>query len=183
MQYILNKYEQLCNTTSDINEHLPTLKKYAEQSNFVVEMGVRGICSTWALLAGNPKKMISYDIAPPSKWGGSIEEVYNAVKETDIDFEFILQDVLTVKLENVDLLFIDTWHVYQQLIKELNLHCNGVNNYIILHDTTSFEFVGETHGHHGLWYAVEEFLANHREWELYERFINNNGLTVLRRIK
>ena len=29
--------------------------------------------------------------------------------------------------------------------------------------------------------AVEEFLAEHTEWELRERFRNNNGLTVLAR--
>jgi hypothetical protein len=31
----------------------------------------------------------------------------------------------------------------------------------------------------GLWPAVAEFLENHPEWSLRERFVNNNGLTVL----
>lgn len=35
----------------------------------------------------------------------------------------------------------------------------------------------------GLWPAVTEFLAEHKEeWELHARFENNNGLTVLKRI-
>ena len=33
----------------------------------------------------------------------------------------------------------------------------------------------------GLWPAVVEFLQEHREWDLKERFTNNNGLTVLYR--
>jgi hypothetical protein len=33
----------------------------------------------------------------------------------------------------------------------------------------------------GLWKAIEEFLANNPEWKLKERFVNNNGLTVLER--
>jgi hypothetical protein len=31
----------------------------------------------------------------------------------------------------------------------------------------------------GLWPAITEFLAEHPEWKLEERFTNNNGLTVL----
>ena len=34
----------------------------------------------------------------------------------------------------------------------------------------------------GLWPAIEEFLTAHDEWELDRRLINNNGLTVLRRV-
>lgn len=33
----------------------------------------------------------------------------------------------------------------------------------------------------GLWPAVEEFLAEHAEWQLEKRYTNNNGLTVLAR--
>lgn len=183
MNKIMENYFRYCGMRSDINEHLPTLKKYTEECETVVEMGVRGILSTWAFLAGNPKKMISYDIAPPSNWDGDINEVYDAVKETDIQFEFILQDVLTVELEPVDLLFIDTWHVYKQLIQELNLHHSKVKKYIILHDTTSFEMKGESAGFAGLWPAVIEFLSNHPEWEIHERYTNNNGLTILGRVK
>jgi hypothetical protein len=34
----------------------------------------------------------------------------------------------------------------------------------------------------GLWPAVDEFLKNHTEWTLHERFTNNNGLTILKRV-
>jgi len=59
---ILSIYENLCEVSSDINEHLPILKKYTENCNHVTEMGVRSIVSTWAFLAGNPNTLISYDI-------------------------------------------------------------------------------------------------------------------------
>jgi len=61
MEKILEKYKQLSEVRSDINEHLITLKKYTEECDTVVEMGVRSIVSTWAFLAGNPKKLISLD--------------------------------------------------------------------------------------------------------------------------
>jgi hypothetical protein len=34
----------------------------------------------------------------------------------------------------------------------------------------------------GLWPAIEEFLAEHSEWEIQQRFTNNNGLTILARV-
>jgi hypothetical protein len=33
----------------------------------------------------------------------------------------------------------------------------------------------------GIWAAIMEFLFYHEEWELWESFANNNGLTILRR--
>ena len=35
-----------------------------------------------------------------------------------------------------DLLFVDTWHVYAQLKRELDTHGHHVRKYIVLHDTT-----------------------------------------------
>ena len=57
-----HKLNQLYQTPSDINEHIPTLIKYGQECNHITEMGVRGIISTWAFLGSAPKKMISYDI-------------------------------------------------------------------------------------------------------------------------
>ena len=59
---LLELYDQKCSEKSDINENLPTLKRYAEECDHVTEMGVRTIVSTYALLMGKPKKMVSYDI-------------------------------------------------------------------------------------------------------------------------
>ena len=38
--------------TSDINEHLPTLCRYAQECDSVFETGVRGCISSWALTYG-----------------------------------------------------------------------------------------------------------------------------------
>jgi hypothetical protein len=143
MEKIIQKYEELSDRPSDINEHLHTLKKYTEECNTVVEMGVRSIVSTWAFLAGNPKKLISLDLYNPTKFGGNLQEVYDAVKETNIDFSFVEDSSLNYELKNCDLLFIDTWHSYLQLKMELNRHHKKVNKYIILHDTVSYSGVDE----------------------------------------
>jgi hypothetical protein len=49
------KYNELCNIPSDINEHLPTLYKYACECDSILELGVRGCVSSWAFLMGKPK--------------------------------------------------------------------------------------------------------------------------------
>jgi hypothetical protein len=171
-------YQRLCNTPSDINEHLPTLKRYAEECPHITEMGVRHIVSTYALLMGKPKVMVSYDIMD-CNW----KPIAEAVKE-DTHFEFKMGNTLEIEIEETDLLFIDTLHNYNQLSKELALHADKVRKYMIFHDTTSFEFVGESYTgrrEKGIWPAIQEFLDGNKQWELKERFRNNNGLTILER--
>ena len=186
MNKIIERYEELCLIPSDINEHLPTLKKYSEECDIVTEMGVRWIVSTWALLSGNPKKMTSIDLNHPSVFGGNIDEVYYTVNETSINFTFIESDSLKINIEPCDLLFIDTWHDYSQLKKELTRHHNNVKN------TNTFGYedepldwnnieVIETNLPKGLCPAIDEFLMTNKEWVLWERKPNNNGLTVLKK--
>jgi hypothetical protein len=192
---ILKKYIELSKTQSDINEHLETLKRYAEECEVVIEMGVRSIVSTWAFLAANPKKLISLDLYNPAHFGGNLQEVYDAASQSNIDFKFVEQDSLTYDIDSCGLLFLDTWHSYVQLKKELIRHHSKVNKYIILHDTVSYANADEksaqemgllndveTNLPKGLWPAVEEFLYHNRNWVIWEKKPNNNGLTVLKRI-
>jgi len=187
-------YESQCNIPSDINEHLPTILKYAKECKHITEMGVRWVSSTWPLLLSNPKKMISYDIVRHPK----IEEVIDLSKNYNIDYQFIQSDVLTIEIEETELLFIDTLHTYNQLVCELDIHSDKCSKYIILHDTTSFGEVDEMIYEHasneiknietkkqGLWNAVLDFLDTEKGkfWEIKERFTNNNGLTILERKK
>ncbi len=179
MNQLQQTYEELCTRPSDINEHLPTLKKYADECEHITEMGVRWIVSTYALLMGKPKKLISYDINPINS-----EPIQEMVKDVT-EFEFRVANTLDLEIEETDLLFIDTLHNYNQLKSELELHGNKAKKYIIFHDTTAFEWIGESYENKmdekGLWYAIEEFLETNPHWEILERFTNNNGLTILKR--
>ena len=192
---ILKKYIELSKTPSDINEHLETLKRYAEECDVVVEMGVRSVVSTWAFLAGNPKKLTSIDLYNPARFGGNLQEVYDAASLTETDFTFVEHDSLTYNIDSCDLLFLDTWHDFLQLKKELTRHHGKVKKYIILHDTVSYGYVDEashdnmgtinnveTNLPKGLWPAIEEFLYHNRNWVIVEKKANNNGLTILKRI-
>lgn len=175
-------YLEKCREESDINHLLPTLKKYAEKSEHITEMGVRWVVSTYALMMGNPKKLISYDIVPLNDFNVSLDFLKILASQNNIDYNFIVGDTREVEIEKTDFLFIDTYHVYHQLKTELNLHANKVNKYMAFHDTTTFGTIGEDGGL-GLWQAIEEFLSENENWVVCERIEYNNGLTVLERIK
>ena len=200
---ITSNYKRECNRSSDINEHLPTLRAYAAQVGSVAEMGVRSVVSTWAFLQGllestaQKKRLLCLDIADVP----SMSIICQAVKADGIDMSFIKGDSAKTPIEAVDLLFIDTWHVYGHLKRELALHCDKVAKYIIMHDTTLDAIHGEsiragwntakqaaesgypeTEIRRGLQPAIGEFLAAHPEWKVREVFTNNNGLTVLERV-
>lgn len=189
---IQDTFNSLKYKPSDINEHLETIKKYASECDICIEMGVRYAVTTWAFLASNAKKIISYDI----RYDKSIEEVIEAAKMYDKDFTFIEADVLKIDIINTDLLFIDTLHSYSQLSQELEKHSSSVNKYIILHDTETFGYRDESIYSHasdlaskyyekeGLKPVISDFLASDigSSWRLHEEYKNNNGLTILKKI-
>jgi hypothetical protein len=179
-------YNKTLTEVSDIYEHLPTLKRYAESCDHVTEMGVRWATSTYALMMGHPKTMVSIDIFPLERFGVSTDRLYELAKEEGIDYKFVVGDTRAIEIDPTDLLFIDTLHNYNQLKKELEIHADKARKYIIFHDTTSFEFIGEVLDGgppaKGLWPAIEEFLKDNPHWRILERYTNNNGLTIFERV-
>lgn len=197
-----SQYVRVCGAPSDIYEHLPTLRALAASCHHVTEMGIRGVVSTWAMAAGlcrpkaaTPRTLIGVDLA-----ACDVARVAEVLAAAGVDYRFIRHDSATVALDPTDLLFIDTWHVYAHLRRELAAHHAKVARWIVMHDTTVDAVDGESlrmgldvaaqsraSGYPeaeirmGLWPAVEEFLAEHPEWSLFERFVNNNGLTILER--
>jgi len=181
MEKILEIYNRKCQEKNDINEHLPTFKKYSEGCDTIIEMGVRSVVSTWGFLAGKPKKIISIDILHPNFWNSTDLDLVNEYSvENGIEFEFILSDVLKIEIPKCDILFLDTIHEYNQVKNELELHSSNVNKYIMFHDTESFRTKGEKGGM-GIWPAIEEFLVKNSEWSIHEVFTNNNGLTIIKK--
>ena len=131
-----------------------------------------------------------------------IDDLLNATKGLDIEMQYKWINNLQLELPgNVDLTFIDTWHVYGHLRRELAKFSKVTNKYIIMHDTKVDEIHGESlrcgmniheqsrvSGYPveeitcGLQKAIDEFLSGNTEWALHARYINNNGLTVLKRV-
>jgi len=205
METIQSKYTQLCHTPGDIDQHLPTLYKYAKECTQILETGVRGCVSSWALVNGllhneqpdGKRYMLLNDINECD-----ISGFLQCTKNLDIQVEYRWINNLDLTLEQkVDMTFIDTWHVYGQLKRELAKFAPITKKYIIMHDTTVDEIMGETirNGWNaekqsletgipveeiltGLGKAIDEFLLENSDWVLKEKFTNNNGLTILSRI-
>lgn len=210
MEKVVLNFNLLCKNSypsknsSDIMEHLPTLYRYAKECDSVFETGVRGCVSSWAFLYGlldnkteNKKCLFLNDINVCD-----INDVLNVSKQFDninVTYEWKNNLLLNFK-QNYDLTFIDTWHVYGQLKRELKKFSKITNKYIILHDTTIDGIKGETirlgldarkqsaqtgipvrEICKGLSYAIKKFLHDNPEWYIKEVFTNNNGLTILAR--
>jgi len=171
---------------TDMWEHFTSLRDYAQECSSVVEMGVRGGCSAYALAAGleaSPYKgkwMLYLDINACQN--PKLEEL---CKLSEISIEFKQADSRHVDIPTCDLLFIDTLHTYGQLKVELELHHSKAKRYIIMHDTDApWGFKNEVDDgspDRGLWPAIEEFEKEHPEWQVHERFRNCHGLTILLR--
>jgi glycosyltransferase involved in cell wall biosynthesis len=172
-------YRDAQNKPSDIREHLETLRRLAAGCDHVTEFGTRWGTSTIAFLNGQPKVLVCYD----RECLPVIDILQRAARDAGrTHFVFCQSDVLDVQIEETDLLFIDTWHVYEQLKQELVLHANKVRKYLVFHDTTTYGESGETPGYRGLWPAIEEFLQENPHWTLAARLTHNNGLTILERV-
>jgi hypothetical protein len=166
---------------SDIHEHLPVLYELAKDCNHIIEMGVRTGISTRAFLRVDAR-LISYDIVTDQK----VVDLINEAKKAGKDATFIEADVLKIDIEETDLLFIDTWHTYEQLKQELLLHGNKSRKYMVFHDTNTFGLKnegGEAYGtSQGLLPAIIEFLMVNPHWRFKKFLTNNTRLTVLERL-
>lgn len=120
-------YEQV-----DMAPHYPTLTRYARECTLIVEFGVRGGVSTWALLDGlyEGGHMWSVDIVdcvvPPRV---SEDPAWTFIVGDDMDPE--VQKQLP---EKADLVFIDTSHEYEHTVKEIALALTLNPRRLVFHD-------------------------------------------------
>jgi hypothetical protein len=187
----------------DIDEHLVHLMKLSSECESILECGVRSIVSSWAFVNGlsinksTTKKLVCSDIEPAP----GAQVLATACAENNIKHKFMLGNDLDMDMEPYDMIFIDTWHCYGQLKRELAKMHIYAKKYIVMHDTVIDGIRGEcfrsgcnTYNQSlqtgysveeiegGLWRAVEEFLAAHPEWKIKRHFEHENGLTVLERV-
>jgi len=196
---LMKEYHTFATTKSEINEHLPTLYSLAKECDSIVELGVCHGKSTRALLASGTK-LRSYDVWIEPR----VLELFKYSKSIGNDVDYIQQNSVHAEIPECDMLFIDSWHNYYQLRKELKLHADKSRKYIVFHDTVSCGSVGEDwkswgNGSRiqyeqlckdldaeeidttGINSAIFEFLSNHHEWKIKVHYKNNNGLTVIER--
>jgi tetratricopeptide (TPR) repeat protein len=180
------EYKKSCEKPSNINENLHILHNLSKECKHVTEMGVRDGISTRAFL-NSDVILRSYDLYIEDE----VNKLFEKAKSLDKDVQYIGKNVLEVEIEETDLLFIDTWHCYDQLKEELKLHSNKVRKFIVFHDTQTFGVVGEPYTVNiengyienplGLLPAIIEFMIENPEWKFKIHKTNNNGLTVIQK--
>jgi hypothetical protein len=169
-------YQRACEAASDINEHLPTLYRYASVCRHVTEFGTRGGVSTLALLRAMPERLVAYDLCRSP----AVEDLEKLALLQGIHFSFRQEDTRRADIEPTDLLFIDTYHTRAHLEQELAAAGQSVRRYLVFHDTETYGEQGEDGGE-GLWPAITAFVRRQADWVLLQHSPQNNGLTVFGR--
>jgi len=186
MAAIDDKFKKLNGSGCDICEHLETIKGLAAKCDHVTEFGIRAGVSTTAIIAGRPKRFITYDInlQPFTK-----PKFIEMATEVGVELVVIEGSSIEVEIEPTDMLMIDSRHVYSHLMKELTLHSPKVSKFIVMHDTEKFgskppgwDSKEPENNSRGLMTAIKDFLADSYEWRMKNHFKHNNGLTIIERI-
>lgn len=167
-----NGLEKLALEPVDISEHLTTLTMLTKELGLktILELGTREGYSTIAFLEAAKAiggTVTSVDIEPCPK---AKERVASAGLQ-DL-WTFIEGDDLAIQWDRpIDHLFIDTSHMYEHTLKELNRYEPLVvdGGVITLHDVVFASGVRQ---------AIDEYIADRPDLKSY-RFFHNNGLEVI----
>lgn len=152
--------------------HHDAITKYAEGCTSYKELGThQGATAAAACRAGFKTVTLvdrSHYRFEPNR---TVFEAY--CKNNGVELNVIESDSTHKRTVNdVDVLLIDSKHTYQHCKKELRLHAESVQKYIIFHDTAAKPELKQ---------AVNEFVSNNVEWDIVEDFTDNVGYTVIGR--
>lgn len=135
----------------DMAPHIDTLMRYTAGAKTVIEWGVRGGVSTWAILdaIASDGRLYSVDInncIVPRRV--SEDPRWTFLVGDDLDPE-----VVALLPAHADVVFIDTSHTYEQTVGELRL-ADALTGRIVMHDfvmepvaRAATEFCNEGHWH------------------------------------
>ncbi len=172
------EYDWARRNPSDINENVHLLYDLGRHCKTAIEMGVRTGVSSRALLHSGVS-LVSYDI----NVNPDVARLFELARKLGQQAQYHQADVLKISIPKVDLLFIDTYHTYEQLRQELKLHGNQAQKYLAFHDTYTFGLTGENpQDRRGLLTAIIEFMIQNPHWKWHTFRTNNNGFTILERI-
>lgn len=162
---------------ADISNHLITMALLVTEFELkhVVELGTRDGNSTLALLEAlraTGGHLLSLDV-------DECKEAKSRIKAAGLDrhWKFIQADDLaldeSVLPERIDLLFIDTSHLYAHTLAELQKYGRRLSegSWILLHDYVEFPGVNR---------AVHEFITGLTHKPAFYPFMHQNGLAVIR---
>jgi hypothetical protein len=153
------------------------ISKYMKDCNSYMELGTnQGGTASTALLC-KPKSAILVDI-DMSSFKKVLEKIaIQYSKDNQIDLKIIEDNSISPRTRfNSDMLVIDSRHYPDHMRKELELHGNNINKYIIAHDTSMV--FGKPND---CLYVCLKTFADANGWEVIERGTTSVGYTVIKK--
>lgn len=167
-------FEKAVLAKRDLNEHLHTLREFAEKCDHVTEFSNRKE-STIAFMAAKPKTLISFNMEA----GPGTARAKQLLEDEGCSFvHHRAGSKGRTEIERTDLLFLDLDHTYNEVYRELVTFGPYVSRFIILHDTQLFGFRGSDNGP-GLFLAIRDFFKNNPQWQVLRHDQHQHGLTIL----
>ena len=165
------------NHGKEYTAHHSVLSKYAAECSSIKELGVCQGATLAGLLLCKPKTLIGIDI-DDQYFTPYHSLFYKYASDNNINFKFIKGSSIDASMVTpVDLLHIDSYHVYDHLLKELIVHAPSVKKYIVFHDTR------HTKSAPGLLKAIAHYITEiDQQWQIVDHYIFNAGYTVIKRV-
>ena len=151
--------------------------KYMKDCETYKEIGVNQGGTASAGILTNPKKveLIDTDLSKYNKHLRPLAEGYCKLKKIELKTLEISSDDRRSVTGRYDLMLIDSYHKAWYLRKELSLHAEHINKYIILHDTNFHP--------NGLRQMAIRFCKENPSWKVLEEGTKNVGYMVMERSK
>ena len=197
------RYEAELRLPGNVEKHMPILFALASGFANITELGVHSVHSSWALAraasdGATRGERVTYRAVDIARDGRVTELEAALLQCPGVTFSFTEADDLLIDVWESNFLFLDTWHTYKQLTRELERWPQKVTHYIALHDTVLFadrdeseaqasrrkeELFSGLPAREGLRAAVNEFLQTDEgaNWHIFEHYTNQNGVMVLER--
>ena len=151
---------------------LPTVRAFAERAERVTIVGRRWQWNA-AVLRAEPRVIRSHS---KCNRGAHMMRVYQL--RDDLSDRWTMADGLVAKLDDCDLLILDTEHSESRVAAELERWNLKVRHRIAIYGTEAY---GETVGDNGLGinYAIRNFCSQHPDWRVVYEDPRGSGMTVL----
>jgi hypothetical protein len=151
---LLTRYFEQLYTQTEMSFHVPYLHAIAQQSSSILELGTgKDFRASWGFLRGlaendnvassGKKLMVGVDLMDIPE----TDMIQRIAKEHDIEYHFHQANDLELPIKEMygmfDLTFIDTWHCYGQLHRELKIFPAMTRKFLIFHDVNIDGVYGE----------------------------------------
>ena len=170
--HAFERFENIKNESSDINEHVDVIFKYTKGCNIAVSLGIGKGDAAFALLLGC-QHHISIDPNPSQDTLNFLNDYFGS--KSSYRIQSTKEDL---DIEEFDVLFVDSFHNADYVGQELKTHAHKVNKFIIFHDTFIYGKTGED-GTEGILKPINDFLNENDKWEIIYETDINNGLIIL----